>query len=53
MAEPLSKPVIWMGNSLEVLRHFPSTVQDEIGFALYRAQVGSKHVARRLGSWIS
>jgi phage-related protein len=47
MAEPLPKPVIWMGDSLEVLRHFPSTVQDEIGFALYRAQVGSKHVAAK------
>ena len=47
MAEPLPKPVIWMGDSLEVLRQFPSPVQDEIGFALYRAQVGSKHVAAK------
>jgi len=33
-----------MGNSLEILRSFPSAVKDEIGFALYQAQVGSKHV---------
>ena len=38
------KPLVWMGNSLETIRSFPSTVKDEIGFALYQAQIGSKHV---------
>jgi phage-related protein len=33
-----------MGNSLETVRGFPSVVKDEIGFALYQAQVGSKHL---------
>jgi phage-related protein len=47
MAELTPKPVIWIGDSLEVLRDFPPPVQDEIGFALFRAQVGSKHVAAR------
>jgi len=42
--KPLPKPLVWMGNSLEILRSFPSAVKDEIGFALYQAQVGSKHV---------
>jgi phage-related protein len=48
MAEPPPKSVIWMGDSREVLRDFPAVVQDEIGhFALYRAQVGGKHVAAK------
>ncbi len=47
MAEPLPKPVIWMGDSREVLRDFPALVQDEVGFALYRAQVGSKHASAK------
>jgi phage-related protein len=42
--KPLPKPLVWMGNSLEMVRDFPSAVKDEIGFALYQAQVGSKHV---------
>ena len=47
MAELTPKPVIWIGDSLEVLRDFPPPVQDEIGFALFRAQMGSKHVAAK------
>ena len=47
MAEPTTKPVIWMGDSLDVLRHFPAQVQDEIGYAVYLAQVGGKHVAAK------
>jgi len=37
------KPIAWMGDSLEVLRKFPEAVQEEIGYALYRAQAGDKH----------
>ena len=44
MKAPVLKPVIWMGDSLARLRTFPSMVQDEIGYALYLAQVGGKHV---------
>ena len=40
----LPKPLVWIGNSLETIRGFPSAVKDEIGFALYQAQVGSKHL---------
>jgi len=47
MAELTPKPVIWMGDSLEVLRDFPPLVQDEIGYAVYRAQMGSKHVSAK------
>ena len=37
------KPVVWMGDSLVVLRAFPKAVQEEIGYALYKAQLGEKH----------
>jgi len=56
MKASVPKPVIWMGDSLARLRTFPSTVQDEIGYALYLAQVGGKHVSakplRGLGSGV-
>lgn len=35
---------MWMGDSLEMVRRFPPLVKDEIGFALYQAQIGKKHV---------
>jgi phage-related protein len=38
------KPVTWMGDSLAKLKSFPRGAQEEIGFALYQAQVGQKHV---------
>ena len=37
------KRVIWMGDSLKRLQEFPATVQDEIGYAIYLAQIGEKH----------
>ncbi|HEX3034873.1 MAG TPA: type II toxin-antitoxin system RelE/ParE family toxin [Thermodesulfobacteriota bacterium] len=37
------KPIIWMGSSLKDLKEFPKEVQREIGYALYRAQIGKKH----------
>jgi phage-related protein len=33
-----------MGDSLDVVQHFPAAVKDEIGFALYQAQAGGKHI---------
>ena len=47
MASTPPRPVIWMGDSLDVLREFPAPVQDEIGYALYLAQIGSKYVAAK------
>ena len=38
------KPLTWIGDSLESLREFPEDVQDEIGFALFQAQTGEKHI---------
>ncbi len=39
----LLKPVEWIGSSRDDLREFPEDVQQIIGFALYRAQLGKKH----------
>lgn len=41
------KPVIWLGDSLRELRTFPGTVQDEMGYAIYLAQCGQKHVSAK------
>jgi phage-related protein len=41
------KPVIWMGDSLDVLREFPGQVQNEVGYALYLAQIGGKPMAAK------
>jgi len=40
---PSPKPVIWMGDSLTLMRGFPRAVRQEMGYALYLAQVGDKH----------
>ncbi len=45
MAGNVPKPVVWMGDSLARLRTFPPPVQDEIGYSLYLAQIGGKHVS--------
>jgi phage-related protein len=42
--KPTGKPLVWIGDSLETVRSFPPPVKDEIGFALYQAQTGNKHV---------
>lgn len=39
----MKKPVVWLGNSLNELRKFPDDVRDEMGYALYLAQMGDKH----------
>ena len=42
--KPVTKPLVWIGDSLEKVRRFPPAVKEEIGFALYQAQAGSKHI---------
>ncbi len=37
------KPLIWVGSSRKDLREFPDPVQDQMGYALYVAQLGGKH----------
>ena len=47
MSQESLKPVVWVGDSLRVLKAFPSGVQDEVGYALYLAQRGEKHVSAK------
>jgi phage-related protein len=42
LTEP--KPVIWVGDSLQILQSFPEDVKDEVGFALFLVQTGEKHL---------
>lgn len=44
MMSQAPKPLTWIGDSLQTIQGFPAAVRDEIGFALYQAQTGSKHV---------
>ena len=37
------KPVEWLGDSKDALRAFPEIVKDNIGYALWVAQIGDKH----------
>ena len=39
------KPVVWIGSSLDDLKEFPEEVQGEMGYALYLAQTGKKHIS--------
>jgi phage-related protein len=44
--EPV-KPLFWIASSKDDLRAFPEEVKDVMGFALYQAQIGGKHVAAK------
>jgi phage-related protein len=46
-AKPAPKPLIWVGDSLEMVKSFPDAVRGEVGAALYQAQLGGKHVAAK------
>ena len=41
---PQGKPLFWMGSSLKDLREFPAAVKSVMGFALWQAQQGGKHI---------
>ena len=47
MPAPPPKPVVWLGGSLRKLKTFPAVVQDELGYAIYLAQRGDKHVTSK------
>jgi phage-related protein len=38
------KQLIWVADSHRILAEFPEPVQRQVGFALYQAQMGAKHV---------
>jgi len=44
--EPV-KPLFWIASSKDDLRDLPEEVKDVIGFALFQAQKGAKHVAAK------
>ena len=37
------KELIWLGSSLDDLKSFPEEIQDEMGYALHCAQLGSTY----------
>jgi phage-related protein len=41
---PHPKPLFWMSSTQEDLRAFPQAVRQVMGYALYLAQVGDKHL---------
>jgi phage-related protein len=41
------KPLFWIASSRDDLRKFPEDVKDTMGFALFQAQKGGKHVAAK------
>ena len=43
MGTHVLKPLEWVGSSKTDLKEFPAAVQDQVGFALYQAQVGLTH----------
>jgi phage-related protein len=47
MPDTLVKPVSWIGSSYKDFRSFPDPVQDAMGFALYQAQIGGKHISAK------
>jgi phage-related protein len=47
MSTSSSKGLVWIASSLKDLRDFPEDVRQVMGFALYTAQSGGKHVAAK------
>lgn len=46
-SEETVKPLFWIAGSRDDLRAFPEEVKDAMGFALYQAQIGGKHIAAK------
>ena len=44
MTVGVSRDIIWVSSSLEDLRRFPEPVRKVMGFALFQAQCGGKHL---------
>ena len=47
MPEP-ARRLVWIVDSLNDLKKFPSTVQTKLGFGIYQAQIGKKHEHAKL-----
>ena len=37
------RPLLWRGNAKDAFGEFPSSVQSEMGYALFLAQMGERH----------
>ncbi len=44
MTVGVSRDIIWVASSLEDLRRFPEPIRKVMGFALFQAQCGGKHL---------
>ncbi len=44
---PVPKPLFWVGSALHDVCGFPREVRYAIGFALFQAQKGGKHISAR------
>jgi phage-related protein len=42
------KPLSWVGSSYRDYTQFPELIQDEMGFALFRAQEGERHPSAKM-----
>jgi phage-related protein len=42
------KRLVWLVDSLDTLKSFPTAVQKKLGFALYQAQIGQMHESAKL-----
>lgn len=47
MNQDHSQELAWLGSTKKVVQGFPTSVRKEIGFALFQAQLGDKHVAAK------
>jgi phage-related protein len=47
MTAPVLRKLVWVASSLKDLRGFPEEVRQVMGFALYQAQTGGKHIAAK------
>ncbi|MBW2673818.1 MAG: type II toxin-antitoxin system RelE/ParE family toxin [Deltaproteobacteria bacterium] len=47
MSDTRTKELVWIASSKKDLCGFPEEVRQAMGFALYQAQVGDKHVAAK------
>ena len=47
MGQPSPKPVVWLGDTLATLRTCPQDVQDEVGYALYLAQISQTYAGAK------
>jgi phage-related protein len=46
--EEQPKPLFWMGSTHKDLKAFPAEVRQAVGFALFQAQMGRRHVNAKI-----